>query len=290
MKKIIVAFAAMAMLVLSGCSIGNTAPDEFGLHYKAGSFSSTQFSNCIEPGQRNVDGPADDHYFYPAGQRTLTFNDTKDANGNMTADFGQITATSAAPEGQQLFVTGMARFHLNIQNEDGTLNCDRLKEFHEQIGIKYNNGNDWAGILRDYLQTPLSNAVQEATKKFNWQDLFFDVNGARAQWQDYIVTKMPEYVKQSTGNDYFVIEGVTLGAPGLPQELSSALNKANENKQLNQAQLEQNARTLSESDGLQPLIDKLGVDGALLYKAIQDGRVQILPVPNGTPLVVGTPR
>lgn len=277
-KTLLAVVAGAAIVALTGCSVANTAPDQFGLHYDAGMFSSTQFENCIEPGQRNVDGPGDEHYYYPAGQRTLTFNNDE------SADFGEISATSAAPQGQQVFVTGSARFRLNIANEDGTLNCDALKAFHESIGIKYENGEDWSGILRDYLQTPLTNAVNEATKQFTWQDLAFDVDGAKQKWADYIVTKMPEYVERSVGSDIFIVEGVTLAPVRLPDDLQNAQNQFNVNTQLDAAQQAQNTRTLSEADGLKPLIAALGVDGALQYilnKAIADGKVPNPVIVNG---------
>lgn len=289
-SKLSLSIAALAAsaVVLTGCSIGNTEPDEYGLHYSAGSFSSTEFANCINPGSREVQGPGDKFFYYPAGQRTLIFSNEE------KADFPVISATSKAPEGQQLFVSGTARLHLNFTNADGSLNCEQLREFHEQIGLKYTDGDglDIKGIWRDYMQIPLTNAVNEATKRFGWEELVFDKDGARGRWEKMIVDRMPDLVKQSTGNDYFIIEGVTLAQPGIPQQLQDAQNKANENKQLNVAQQEINTRAKSEVDGFRPLVDMLGVDGALAYmlnKAIAEGKVPGAVVVTGdgqTPVLV----
>ena len=81
-----------------------------------------------------------------------------------------------------------------------------------------------------------------------------------------------------------MVEGVTLAPVRLPDDLQAAQNQFNVNTQLDAAQQAQNTRTLSEADGLKPLIDKLGVEGALQYilnKAIADGKVPSPVIING---------
>lgn len=271
-KKFFVVIGAAAALTLSGCSIVNTAPDEVALHYSAGPFSATTFDNCVEPGQRNIDGPADQHFPYPAGQRSFVFDDSD----NEAKDSGSFSA----PSKDQVLLTlsGQVTFELNTD-------CDTLREFHEKIGLK----DDWTAILKTYFSQPLNRALTDATQQFNWGDLYSNVDGAAAKWEAKVKELLPNYIKQATGGEYFINVSTTLQKPAVSPELQSAIEATQQAVQQNRAQQERNVQVTSELQSIRELVAVLGPEGYNTYQAIKDGRIQVVTIPQGGAINV-TPR
>lgn len=272
MKKMIVALAAAAMLTLSGCSIANTAPDQVAVHYNAGPISSTTFSNCIDPGQRSVDGPGDQHFYYPAGQRFYVFDNTDNEAKDGTA------FTAPSKNQQLLTISGQMRFELNT-------NCDVLREFHEKIGLK----DSWEAILKTYLAQPLNRAITDATQQFIWEDLYSNTDGAQAKWEAKVKELLPAYIKQSSGGEYFTGIDVTLQRPDVSDNLRASIENVAKAIQENRAQAERNIQVTSELESIRALVAVLGPDGYNTYQAIKDGKISIIPVPQGTGINV-TPK
>ena len=273
MKKFsIIAPIAAGLILLTGCSIANTAPDQAAVHYSAGPLSSTTFENCIEPGQRNVDGIFNEHYYYPAGQRSFVF----DNSDNEAKDSGAFTA----PSKDQVLLTlsGQVTFELNTD-------CDTLKEFHEKIGLK----DDWNAILKTYFSQPLNRALTDATQQFNWGDLYSNVDGAAAKWEAKVKELLPNYIKQATGGEYFINVSTTLQKPAVSPELQSAIEATQQAVQQNRAQQERNVQVTSELESIRALVAVLGPDGYNTYQAIKDGKIQVVTIPQGSAINV-TPR
>lgn len=264
-KSAIIAASALSVALLAGCSV-STGPSEVALEYDAGTFSSTTFDKCVNPGNREWLGPEDQSFVYPAGQRNYVFKNN-DENSDRGA-YGVITKDPVS-----LDVEGQITFELNTD-------CEVLKTFHERIG----KDKDWSGILSVYLDQALNRAIQEATTGFTWNELLND-NVKKQAWDKAVLEKLPEYVKQATGGEYFRNFGVTLQKPILPQKITDAINGVEEARQNNIKQEMQNATITTELDSIKELVAVLGVNGYLGYS----GKVQIVPVPDGSAVNV-TPR
>ena len=264
MKKALLIASIAAMLMLTGCSIANTAPDQAELHYNAGPLSATTFSNCIDPGTRSIDGPSDEHFYYPAGQRSFVFDDSDNASKDSTA--------FSAPSKDQVSLTlsGQVTFELNTD-------CDTLREFHEKIGLK----DDWSAILKTYFAQPLNRALTDATQQFAWGDLYSNVDGAQPKWEAKVKELLPTYIKQATNGEYFINVTPTLQRPTVSPELQSAIEATAQAIQQNKAQAERNVQVQSELESIRALVAVLGPDGYNTYQAIKDGRISIIPVPQG---------
>lgn len=270
-KRAIALIAAAAAVTLAGCSVASTEPDQAGLHYSAGPLSSTEFSNCIQSGTRNIDGPSDKHFYYPAGQRNYVFRVTgTDGEDRDTAAF-----TAPTKDAVQLTVEGQILFELNTD-------CDTLREFHERIGLK---NEDWDALLRVYLAQPLNRAITEATAGFAWQELYSDP-AKKAEWEAAVKARLPEYVKQATGGEYFRNFSVTLQKPIIPDELQKALEQAQVAAKQTEAQAQRNVQVQSELESIKALVAVLGPDGYNTYQAIKDGRIQVVTIPQGSSVVV----
>lgn len=250
--------------VLTGCSL-SPAPDQAGLIYDAGPLSTTSFQECVAPGSRSFYGPADREYTYPAGQRTYVFG------GGEESDIDYIRV--ADKDGIDLGVAGQLRFTLNTD-------CDTLVQFHEKIGLKYDGGKDWSGILAVYLQQPLRKAITEATQGQTWRELYQDPK-KKADWENAVKNALPAAIEQATGGAYFINIDLSLQKPVLPQQLTDQLLATQRATEATLAQEEENKRLEKKAEGEKALIDLYGADNYVLLKAIEDGKIQILPVPQG---------
>jgi regulator of protease activity HflC (stomatin/prohibitin superfamily) len=257
----------------------STAPDQTGLHYSAGPFSSTEYADCVEPGTRVWNGPADIHVAYPSGQRTYDFS----AN-SAAPDSSPIVV--ASKDFQELTVSGVVTFRLNTD-------CDVLREFHEQIGNKYDarmDGNamsdGWREMLSVYMNQPLQRAMSEATQGLDWKVLYNDP-ATKTAWEAEVSRLLPTYIKQQTGSDFFTDFSLTLQKPTPPAELLTALKDQQVAVEQNIAQAGKNQTVRTEAESIRELVNILGPDGYNVYQAIKDGKINVMPIPQGSSVIVG---
>lgn len=252
----------------------NTEPDQQGLWYKAGPFTSTHFDHCVKPGERQLfGGVADKTFVYPAGQRTFEYNNSG------TADTGSIVALTK--DNVELSTDGVVRFSL-------TFDCETLKNFHEQIGLKFNaemkdgtTSDGWRDMLNVYLRASLQRAVNEATQEFNWKELYNDV-AVKAKWEAKVSELLPRFVKQGMDGEYFDNYSLTIQKPTLPAELQKALQDTQTAIEQNNAQVERNATIQTEAESIARLVAILGPEGYNVYQAIKDGKISVMPIPSGS--------
>lgn len=267
-----VAFVFAVVVLFANTSI-STEPDQQGLWYKAGPFTSTSFDHCVLPGTRQLTGGlADKTFVYPAGQRTYEF-----AAGS--PDTGPIVALTK--DNIELTTSGVVRFYL-------TTDCETLQAFHEKIALKESaamNGGEtsegWHKVLRVYLQASLQRAVNEATQEFNWKELYNDV-AVKAKWETKVSELLPRFVQQGMDGEYFQNYSLTIQKPTLPEELVKALQDTQTAIEQNNAQVERNATVQTEAESIKRLVDILGPQGYNTYQAIKDGRMPIYTIPQGS--------
>ncbi|WP_020578785.1 SPFH domain-containing protein [Actinopolymorpha alba] len=273
-----------AVIALNGCTSISTQPDEAGLTYNAGPLSSTKFDTCVNPSTRGWDGPGDLHYTYPFGQRTYDFSAGKSSDGNpisvVTSD--NVTMT----------VTGVATFALNTD-------CKTLRQFHERIGIKFQAYMDegqttegWTTMLNVYLRQPLDKAMDAASKKYGYKALYSDP-AVKEKWEDEVGRLASQFIKDQAGADFFCQPSyagagpcgnavLTLQAPVPPENIRAALTAEQEAVAQNNAQKQRNETVRTELESIRELVKVLGPEGYVLYKAVQEGKVSVVPVPAGS--------
>jgi regulator of protease activity HflC (stomatin/prohibitin superfamily) len=297
---------ALGALLLTGCSSYDNGPDQVSLHYGGGVIESNAYKGCASESQRSLmEGPGDVFYTYPAGQRNYTF-----ANGGESGPLTVVTKDNVT-----MTVPGIATFELNTDCADDV--SEILRSFHENIGLKYDafiddnagpNGSDqgWVLMLNDYVGKQLDRAADSAAKKYTWRELYTDAS-KKAAFEQEIATTVPVFVKQLAGGDYFKNWSILINSLTPPENVVQALN--DEQATVAQARAEK-AKALAEAEtakakadaqvavqealaraseqeakAIENLISVLGVDGYIKLKAIQDGRVQILPIPEGSSVI-----
>lgn len=295
MKKIAALIVlVMGAFVLSGCSQVNTQPDTVALHYSGG-LSSTNYMDCAGPSTKAYTGVGDQYFYYPYGQRTYTFDDGGESGPITVVTKDNVTMT----------LPGVVTFKLNTaKDKDG--NCATLRSFHENIGIKYEayfddnegtNGEDsgWVQMLKTYVGNQISRAANDSAKGFTSQQLYSDAK-SKHEFEQAITEDIPTLVKQFSGGDYFIDWTIVLKQITPPKEIVDAYNAqqaavatALADKQKADAQVAvENAKSLqteAKVKSIAQLVKVLGVEGYIQYKAIEDGKITILPIPNGSSVI-----
>ena len=285
------AAAALAALVLTGCSIANTTASEVALQYGAGPFDSRTFVKCVPSGERQVNDINDDHYYYPAGQRDFTFGP---GDG---MDSAPLTSTTS--DAQEISVSGTGKFTLNTSCDKFTDPSvkewpgGRLQMFHELIASKLDaaptDGGEqmkdgWKVLLRNYVGAALDRATDNEALKFGWQQLYTDTT-SKAKWEKDVLDQLPAILKTLTqGVDLITINSVLLQKPGIQPSLVSGLTDKQAATLRNEA---------AEVDKQAAVNFPGGLVGYQAYQqqqainqAIKDGKVQVIPIPQGSPVIV----
>lgn len=277
MHRIVKAIGAVATiaLVATGCSQISTAPDQAGLHYKGGAFSATKFANCVEPSQRNFDGPGDKHYAYPAGQRTFSFT------GKDSSEEGTIAVTTK--DGQAVQIPGVVTFVLDTE-------CDALRAFHEKIGLKYSaymdgdkTSDGWINMLEDYMFIPLQAIMNNSAQNFGWADLYNNPAAMAALTKD-ITANLQTRIDDTMGAHYITVQKISLGRPVISEELQRGNTEIQRAHLDQQAQLQRNQVNQDKYQTFRDCLKVLSEQGCLLFYGIDSGKITVYPVPQGTGL------
>ena len=274
------ALLAVSALTLAGCATASPAPDVDAIRYDSPPFSGTAFSDCVKAGGYQMAPPwaGADFFDYPAGQRTYAFSG--DGKG---ADAPAFKANTS--DGVEMTVSGVVGFKLNTD-------CDSLKSFHENIGLKFEapmrdgqTSEGWQKMLDTYLGASIQRAVNDATQARTWKALYADPK-TKTEWEADVKAKLPVYVKQAMGGAYFDGFAPTIQKPEIPQDLSDSLRAAQVAVQQSKAQQERNVQVKSELESIKALVAVLGPDGYVAYQAIKDGKISVIPIPQGSSVVV----
>ena len=273
-KKILVIAAVVLAMFTTGCSVVNTQPDEVALHYKGGMFSSAKFDKCIPVSNREFDGPGDNHYTYPNGQRTFSFTGRE---GSEIEPVPVVTNDS-----QELNVPGFVTFSLNTD-------CDTLRTFHERIGIKYGaykDGGGWDAFLNDYLAVPLKASMNKASLDTDWRTLYSNAEAQKA-FETYVKENLPEEVRKALGDDFIKIHEVSIEKPKPSQGLRDGLAAKEEAKLQDDAQKQKNAVARTKYDSMKDCRESgLSENACLTIYLADQGKVPFYPLPQGSDVVV----
>lgn len=283
-------FAVIAVLV-TGCSIANTTASEVALQYGAGVLDSRTFVACIPAATREINDVADDHYYYPAGQRDFTFSNQ---DGTDSA-----ALTSTTKDAQEITVMGTVKFTLDTSctaftDPSGkTWPGGKIQMFHELIAQKYTAApldggqqmqSGWLGVLRNYLGAALDRATDNEALKYGWQQLYTDI-AAKAQWEQDVLNQLPAVLRSLTLDvDVFQINAVLLQKPTIAPQLQAGLTEK-QAAELRAQAVDVDRRVADSFPGGMAAYQAYQQQQAV-NQAIKEGKVQVLPVPQGSPVIV----
>lgn len=289
--------AVVAILALAGCSTADPNPSEIGLRYNGGPFSGQEFLNCIPPGSRQVNGPNSQYFYYPFGTRTYNFAGGVNAPAP-GADEGAILVNTK--NNVQMVVTGSITFRLN---DSCTPYTDAnghfwpggvLQKFHDTIGRSHTmfatdsnadfaGNTTWGQGLNLFLGGPAGKALNNAGLAYNWQDLYANLD-ARNKFVVAAEADIKTLITQQAGDDFFLIQNVQVDQPQPPSALIEQMNNL-QAQQLQNQQAEQAQSLATNWPGGLAAYQQYQQQQAI-NKAITDGKVQVLPVPMGSSIIV----
>lgn len=289
-KRLAILFSGL-VLVITGCSIANTTASEVALQYGAGPFDSRVYVSCVPVNTREVNDINDDHYYYPAGQRDFTFS----AQGGDAAPL-----TSNTRDSLEIKVSGTVKFTLNTdcsEFKDPTGKVwpgGKLQMFHELIANKFSaaptDGGEampdgWKTLLVNYLLAAIDRAVDNEALKYGYTDLYANAD-KKAAWERDVLGQIPEILRSLTqGVDLITINSVLLQKPEVPGQIVSGY--------ADKQAAELRAQAVEVDKGAAANFPG-GIAGYQAYQqqqavnqAIKDGKVQVIPIPAGSPVIVG---
>lgn len=288
--KVLVGLGVIAVLLLASLifirpTTVSTGPDQVALHYTDGAFSARRFQDCVGSSSRAWDGPGDKHYSYPKSQRNYVFGEGGD----------RAPVIFVSKDGIEMSVDGVAAFLLNTD-------CETLQKFHDLIGNRYaaymdstdgNGSAGWLTMLSVYISRPLETAIDRASQKYTYTELYTDP-AVKAQWEADVLAQMPDLVgRQIDGEEEFFTDfAITLQKPVPPEAVKAALvgqqesvAKAKAKEAEAQAQVKaaeaQVAVEKAEAAKIAERIKVLGREGYLKQYAIDHGLNPYQPSTNG---------
>lgn len=121
---------------------------------------------------------------------------------------------------------------------DLTTDCEKLKQFHRDLGTKYEAwkggaDNGWIQLLDFVVGQPLEQTLLSISQKYTYQQIWNDEK-VREEYRAEIEKALPEASKRKAGNDYFTGFTVTIGQP-YPQDERLVKLRADEQQALSEA-------------------------------------------------------
>jgi hypothetical protein len=289
------------ILALTGCSTADPSPSQVALHYSNGPFSSQVFQDCVQRGRLEYQGVDDDHFYYPTGQRSFKFS------SDPGSDYPPMQITA---EGQVMDVSGTMAFTLDtscmpwddldangkvIKHWPGGL----LQKFHETLATQDQayalKGGDepgpgWDKLIGKYVKDTTERAVANEALRFGWFKLFADPV-AKADWERDVVTKVPALVTAQMGAPYLHVDNILLQKPDPSGSLKAGLASKQEADLRSQAAEVDKAAAANFPGGIaayteyQKNLSVLSLQHAIA-KAIDEGKVKAVPIPQGSNVIV----
>jgi hypothetical protein len=300
-KLALVLAIPLAVITLAACSIVDTAPDQVALRYNGGIGSSQSFTSCVDSSTNQWNSPGDSYKYYPKGQRSYSFSmDPK-------SDFGPLTASSS--DSQEITVQGIIGLTLNTTcapitdpSPDGgktpgkTWPGGLLQKFHEVLannegaapsdsGQPMNPG--WSTLLNKYVKQALENAVKTETNKYGWEALYNNTNNVQQAWSDAVIKQVAPNIKTIMGDNYFQLNGIILQRPDIPEGLKGPLT--DKQAAVINSQAVEIAKQAANSFPGGIVAYQQYLSQQAINKAIQDGKVQVIPIPQGSGVNVQIP-
>lgn len=256
--------------------------------YTGGPFDAKKYQEILPPGSTNKTiGWGSTTYCYRNDQRSFIGSADPGADTTPVSVVGKGDGSEDAAG--QLAVTLDYNLYFTLNT-----NPDVLKQFHEEIGRKTSAWTEegWNEMLRDYFRPQVTRAMQNAAGNYSYIDLYSNPT-VRAKYQADVVNLFKKSLTDVLGGDYFCKPGFTgtgdcgnitftVGNPQLPEAIRTSIEGEIQARRDTAKQAEENRKTEKALEAEQKLVDLYGPQGALIYRALESGKISFWVLPDGT--------
>jgi|SRR5215211_60270 len=284
---ILVPILVIALLPVAAGAFKKTPRDKFGISYGDGPIEGVHFQRTVEPGTGLFfNGWFDKLYLYPADQRNYIVSKVKGQGSTKGAD------SIIAPSRDRVPVEYQVAVYFKLDS-------DRLRDFHEQLGLKYQayTSSGWTRLIQDTFRQQIENALQAETRRYDVADIYANAD-LLVQIQTEVQRSLKERLVNALGGDYFC--GPTFKAGGKCSEPIFVIKKADVPKDV--AKAFQDNRTsevqvLTKQNEIQQrqaeaeAITALNISGEdyVLLRGIESGQIKFWVVPANNGLALQAP-
>ncbi|MEJ7582487.1 MAG: SPFH domain-containing protein [Acidimicrobiales bacterium] len=268
----LVVLLAVVPAVSSGLT--KTPRDKVGISYGGGPIEGSHFQRIVQPGSSLFfNGFSDPLYLYPADQQNYIIS--KVAGQGATKGSDSVVAPTSDRVQVEYQVAAFFK-----------LNTDRLRSFHEQLGLKYKayTSGGWDNLLKDTFRQQIESALQQETRRYTVNDLVGSAD-AVTRIQGQVQQTITEQLVSALGQQFFC--GPTFVPDADCAPITFVIKKIDIPTAVQTAFNDIQART-NEAMAIDILNEALAKAGENYVKlrAIESGAVTFWVIPEGTGLTL----
>lgn len=281
-------FVLVVLVILAlFMATGKTDRDEIGISYGGGPFEGRHFQRILDPGSPlTFLGWFDKLYTYPVTQRSYIISETE----------GDVIGKITAPSKNRIPVEFQVATYFR-------LNTDKLREFHELIGLKYQAWTEtgWDEMLAESLFQQIQLGLAQESRKWNDNEIYAD-SASFSSIQTNVGRNLKDNVTQVLGDEYFCgvdfVPGQScpdftfvIKAVSLPADVVAEYEKNRASEIAVQTRRNEVEQRKAEADSINEINAALEEAGQnyVLLRAIEEGRITFWVVPSDTGLTLSSP-
>lgn len=282
---VVIILLALTPAFISG--LKKTPRNRIGISYGGGPFEATHYQRTVQPGSGLFfNGFSDPLYLYPSDQQNYIVSAQKGVGATKKPD------SIIAPTKDRVQATYQVAVYFK-------LDTDRLREFHEQLGINYKayTAAGWNNLIRDTFRQQIENALQEETRQVDVADLFGNAD-LLVSLQDRIQNKLSQRLDAALGAKFFSAPTFHPGGKcGDPTFIIKAVNipasvaKAFQDNRTSGIQILTKQNEIAQRQAEAQAIAALGMTGDQYtkLKAVESGKTNFWILPDDSGITIAGP-
>jgi regulator of protease activity HflC (stomatin/prohibitin superfamily) len=282
-----VLLVALALVPSFISGLKKTPRDRIGISYGGGPFEGSHYQRTVQPGSSIFfNGFFDSLYLYPSDQVNCIISQARNEGAQRGRD------AVVAPTRDRVQATYQVAVYFK-------LNTDRLRDFHEQLGLRYSayTTDGWNNLIRDTFRQQIENALQEETRKVDVADLVGNAD-LLVELQDNVQAKLSQRLQDALGQQFFCAPtfepGGDCGDPTFAikrVDIPTTVAQAFEDVRRSEIQIETKENEVRQREAEARAIEALGLTGQEydLLKGIESGKITFWVLPNDSGLTITGP-